>query len=72
MGLIAGVSFTILTALSVKPVRKRFYEFFWITHVIFVMYVSARVHTCASTHQPAIHRLFLIAAVWHCVGAGKA
>ncbi|GJE89799.1 NADPH oxidase family protein [Phanerochaete sordida] len=52
MGLIAGVSFTILTALSIKPIRKRFYEFFWITHVIFVM-------------------LFLIAAVWHCVGAGS-
>lgn len=38
MGLVAGVSFTILTVLSIKPIRKRFYEFFWITHVIFVMY----------------------------------
>ena len=52
MGLVAGVAFTLLTVLSLKPIRKRFYEFFWITHVIFVM-------------------LFLIAAVWHCVGAGK-
>ena len=37
MGFVGGIPFTILTVLSVKPIRKRYYEFFWITHVILVL-----------------------------------
>lgn len=39
MGTVATIAQTLITILGFKCIRQRFYEFFWITHVILVMYV---------------------------------
>lgn len=40
MGTVATIAQTCLTILGTKWIRQRFYEFFWITHCILVLYVS--------------------------------
>ncbi|KAJ3540668.1 hypothetical protein NM688_g6196 [Phlebia brevispora] len=49
LGVVAGVIQTVMTIISIAPIRKRFYEFFFITHVIlvFVFLVTTYLH-CAS------------------------
>ncbi|KAF7789296.1 hypothetical protein EIP86_000240 [Pleurotus ostreatoroseus] len=47
-GLVAGILQTIITFISIAPIRKRFYEFFFLTHVVlvFVTLVLSHLH-CA-------------------------
>lgn len=37
MGLVSAIAHAILAITSLKPIRRRFYEFFWIMHVFFVV-----------------------------------
>lgn len=39
MGLYAGVSFTLLAILSIKPIRQRYYEAFYVGHIALVLWV---------------------------------
>ncbi|KAI0763877.1 hypothetical protein BC629DRAFT_1596825 [Irpex lacteus] len=50
VGLAAGIVQVVLTLLSLKPIRKRFYEFFFLGHVIlvFVFLVCSCVHITGS------------------------
>ncbi|KAI0818570.1 hypothetical protein BC629DRAFT_1435461 [Irpex lacteus] len=50
VGLAAGIVQAVLTILSIKPIRKRFYEFFFLGHIIlvFVFLVCACVHITGS------------------------
>ena len=34
VGMAAGMTYTLLTVLSLQPIRKRYYEFFVVTHII--------------------------------------
>ncbi|GJE89774.1 NADPH oxidase family protein [Phanerochaete sordida] len=65
-GFIAGMSFSILTVLSIKPIRQRFYEFFWITHVIFVLLflVAATIHTSGPLGFPYDNFIWPCFVIW--------
>ncbi|GJE89770.1 NADPH oxidase family protein [Phanerochaete sordida] len=66
MGLISGISFAILTLLSIKPIRQRFYEFFWITHVIFVIIflIGAMWHCSADLGYPYHKFIYSCFIIW--------
>lgn len=51
VGLLAGLAQTLLTLLSIRPIRKRFYEFFFLGHVILVLYVYHNPRSERSTHS---------------------
>ncbi|KAI0695921.1 hypothetical protein BC835DRAFT_921881 [Cytidiella melzeri] len=61
VGLLAGIAQTLLTFLSFKPIRKRFYEFFFLGHVIlvFTFLVASYIHVTGSNTRYAKY-------VWPC------
>ncbi|CAL1700999.1 unnamed protein product [Somion occarium] len=64
-GLFAGITFSLLTLISFQPIRKRFYEFFYISHVFLVMVflVLAIIH-CAGASPGMPFYIYPCFIVW--------
>ncbi|THG97143.1 hypothetical protein EW026_g4808 [Hermanssonia centrifuga] len=62
MGTVAGVIHTVMTLISIAPIRKRFYEFFFITHItlVFTFLVAAYLHVSGPNFGFYIWPCFLI------------
>ena len=50
LGLVAAVAQTLTTIFGIKAFRRRFYEFFFITHVILILYVFRTVSNVLLSH----------------------
>ena len=66
-GLVAGITFSIVFFMAWEPFRKRFYEYFVLSHNIFILYVALARQFIATEPLYEPYSLTIVFTYLHCV-----